>query len=101
MDLVITTRLHGAVLALKNGVPVLALDSVRGGAKVLRQMQTIDWPWRFEVSSVSTDALDEAFDQLLRPEAQAAARRVAERSTAQVETSGALLVEWLTGRDRP
>ena len=33
-DVVVTTRLHGLVLALKQGVPVLAVDPVAGGAKV-------------------------------------------------------------------
>jgi exopolysaccharide biosynthesis predicted pyruvyltransferase EpsI len=37
MDVVLTTRLHGMVLALKNGVPAIAIDSVAGGAKVRRQ----------------------------------------------------------------
>ncbi len=43
-DVVITTRLHGLVLALKNGVPVLAVDPVAGGAKVAAQAAGWDWP---------------------------------------------------------
>jgi hypothetical protein len=37
VDAVITTRLHGLVLALKAGVPVLAIDPILGGAKVTGQ----------------------------------------------------------------
>lgn len=44
LDLVVTTRLHGLVLALKNGVPVLAADPVAGGAKVSAQAHVWDWP---------------------------------------------------------
>lgn len=44
MDVVITTRLHGALLALRNRVPVLALDSVSGGAKLSGQMAALGWP---------------------------------------------------------
>jgi hypothetical protein len=44
MDVVLTTRLHGMVLALKNGVPALVIDSVAGGAKVQIQANTIGWP---------------------------------------------------------
>lgn len=33
MDVVVTTRLHGLVLALKCGVPVLAVDPVAGGER--------------------------------------------------------------------
>ena len=50
MDVVVTTRLHGMVLALKNGVPVVAIDPEPGGAKVRRQAQLLQWPivftWR-------------------------------------------------------
>jgi hypothetical protein len=44
MDLVVTTRLHGLVLALKNAVPTLAADPVAGGAKVSAQAQAWSWP---------------------------------------------------------
>ena len=37
LDAVVSSRLHGMVLALKNGVPVVALDPVDGGAKVAAQ----------------------------------------------------------------
>ena len=43
-DVVVTTRLHGLVLALKNGVPALAIDPVAGGAKVAGQAAAWDWP---------------------------------------------------------
>jgi Polysaccharide pyruvyl transferase len=44
LDVVVTTRLHGLVLALKNGVPALAIDPVAGGAKVTAQALVWDWP---------------------------------------------------------
>jgi hypothetical protein len=43
-DVVVTTRLHGLVLALKNGVPALAIDPVAGGAKVAAQAAAWGWP---------------------------------------------------------
>lgn len=43
-DLVVTSRLHGMVLALKNGVPALAVDPVVGGAKVAAQALAWGWP---------------------------------------------------------
>ena len=43
-DVVVTTRLHGLVLALKQGVPVLAVDPVAGGAKVAAQAAAWAWP---------------------------------------------------------
>jgi hypothetical protein len=44
MDAVVTTRLHGLVLGLKAGVPVLAVDPVAGGGKVTAQGKAVDWP---------------------------------------------------------
>ncbi len=44
MDLVVTTRLHGLVFALRNGVPAVAVDPVVGGAKVAAQGRVWDWP---------------------------------------------------------
>ncbi|MGW3994253.1 polysaccharide pyruvyl transferase family protein [Amycolatopsis sp. NPDC004772] len=44
MDAVVTTRLHGLVLGLKAGVPVLAVDPVGGGGKVTAQGTALDWP---------------------------------------------------------
>lgn len=44
LDLVITMRMHGLVLALKHGVPALAIDPVAGGAKVTAQAQAWQWP---------------------------------------------------------
>lgn len=42
-DLVLTTRFHGAVLALRQGVPFVALDQIRGGAKVLPLLRELGW----------------------------------------------------------
>ncbi|GLZ12786.1 polysaccharide pyruvyl transferase [Actinomadura sp. NBRC 104425] len=44
LDLVVTTRMHGLVLALKNRVPALAVDPVAGGAKVTAQARAWAWP---------------------------------------------------------
>ncbi|RSD21320.1 polysaccharide pyruvyl transferase family protein [Amycolatopsis eburnea] len=44
MDVVVTTRLHGLVLGLKAGVPVVAVDPVAGGGKVTAQGAALGWP---------------------------------------------------------
>ncbi|UGY91607.1 polysaccharide pyruvyl transferase family protein [Streptomyces gobiensis] len=43
-DLVVTDRLHGLVLALRAGVPAIAVDPVSGGAKVSAQAHACRWP---------------------------------------------------------
>ncbi|RFS82407.1 polysaccharide pyruvyl transferase family protein [Actinomadura spongiicola] len=59
LDLVVTTRLHGLVLALKNGVPALAVDPVGGGAKVTAQARAWSWP---AVLTVPEDATGRLLD---------------------------------------
>ena len=44
VDAVVTTRLHGLVLGLKAGVPVVAVDPVAGGGKVTAQAKALGWP---------------------------------------------------------
>jgi len=65
MDLVITTRLHGMVLSLKNEVPVVAIDAISGGAKVTRQAETIGWNIVFSVTNLNDEKLQQAFDYCL------------------------------------
>ena len=85
MDLVVTTRLHGTVLALKNGVPVVAIDPISGGAKVLRQTKTIGWPTVFSIDNVSDQQLQQAFEYCLTEEARAKARECCGRATHALE----------------
>ncbi|SDZ34748.1 Polysaccharide pyruvyl transferase [Amycolatopsis xylanica] len=44
VDALVTTRLHGLVLGLRCGLPVLAVDPVDGGGKVTAQAGALDWP---------------------------------------------------------
>ena len=85
MDVVITTRMHGMILALKNGVPAVVVDSVAGGAKIARQGKTIGWPLVFTVDDLSDETLREAFHRCLTPEARAEARACAAKARSTVE----------------
>jgi hypothetical protein len=80
MDAVLTTRLHGTVLAIKNGVPPLVIDPIAGGAKVKRQADTIGWPSVFTVDSLTDQALRDALDYCLSEEARAKARECCDRA---------------------
>jgi glycosyltransferase involved in cell wall biosynthesis/SAM-dependent methyltransferase len=84
MDVVITTRLHGMVLALKNGVPVIAIDPEPGGAKIKRQAETIGWPLAYAAEAVTDQALQQAFEYCLTDDARSIARRCSERASAAV-----------------
>lgn len=68
MDVVVTTRLHGTVLALKNGVPVVPIDPVAGGAKVTDQVRAIGWPMLLSAEALDPAALSRALDQCFEPD---------------------------------
>jgi hypothetical protein len=84
MEVVLTTRLHGTVLALKNGVPVVAVDPVAGGAKIRRQAETIGWPRVLAAESLSDRGLLEAFEYCLTSAAKEQARACAARAAAML-----------------
>ena len=82
LDLVITTRLHGTVLALKNGVPALAIDAVEGGAKITRQTQALQWPVLVPALEVSVERLGQAFDYCLTSHARTLAAQCRDKAVA-------------------
>jgi hypothetical protein len=72
-DVIVTTRLHGLVLALKNGVPALAVDPMGDGAKILKQAKTIGWRFAFPADAVTDRQMRDAFEYCLTDEARAEA----------------------------
>jgi hypothetical protein len=77
MDVVVTTRLHGTVFALKHGVPPVVVDPIAGGAKVFRQAQQLRWPVVLVADDFAGADLEAAFDRCLTPESRAEAKRCA------------------------
>ncbi|MFF7971071.1 polysaccharide pyruvyl transferase family protein [Streptomyces sp. NPDC007905] len=59
LDLVVTDRLHGMVLALRAGVPAVAVDPVEGGAKVTAQARACGWPALVPVERLDESVLDQ------------------------------------------
>jgi len=82
MDVVVTTRLHGLVLALKQGVPALAIDPIAGGAKVSAQARALAWPAVVDADELADDALDRVLDYCLSGEARARAIQSRDRGMA-------------------
>jgi MoaA/NifB/PqqE/SkfB family radical SAM enzyme len=106
MDVVVTTRLHGAVLALKNGVPALVVDPYPGHPRLLRQMEALDWPVVLPAPALDESALTSALDYCLSGEARARATACARRARERlVEVRERLLedlgVEPERSRTRP
>ncbi|GGW41531.1 polysaccharide pyruvyl transferase [Streptomyces lucensis JCM 4490] len=72
-DVVVTTRLHGLVLALRTGVPVIAVDPVAGGAKVSAQARAVRWPALVGAEALSDGILDRWWEWALSEPGRTAA----------------------------
>jgi hypothetical protein len=84
-DVVATTRLHGLVLALKNGIPAIAIDPVPGGAKISRQARAIGWPVVLRAEDVAPASVARALDRCLSGAVDAHVERCAAAGRAQAE----------------
>ena len=86
MDIVITTRLHGAVLSLRNGTPPVVIDSVPEGAKVTRQMRTLDWPLAYTIKNIDEDQLLDAVKTALQESSKEKAVQVIKIAEEKLQT---------------
>ncbi len=84
MDVVITTRLHGTVLALKNEVPVIPVDPIAGGAKITLQVKTLNWPVLFNANDIVDKTLEDALDYCLSITAKQKAKQCALEAVLQL-----------------
>ncbi|MDT0309709.1 polysaccharide pyruvyl transferase family protein [Streptomyces sp. DSM 44917] len=75
LDAVVTDRLHGLVLALRAGVPAVAVDPVRGGAKVTAQARACGWPALVPAEEVAPDRLSGWLSWCLNEGREAAGER--------------------------
>ncbi len=82
VDAVLTNRLHGLALAIKHEVPVVAVDGVRGGAKLTRQARALGWPALIAVEDLTAEALAQALDFCLSAQGRQAAAHARERGVA-------------------
>lgn len=101
LDVMLTTRLHGMVLSLKNGTPVIAIDPVAGGDKVTRQARELGWDQVFDVDQVSDEALSAALEYCLSPEAREAAAAIRKRAIDRLSGFDQEFSAALTAAPRP
>ncbi|MFG3154835.1 polysaccharide pyruvyl transferase family protein [Streptomyces sp. NPDC048219] len=88
LDLVVTDRLHGLVLALRAGTPALAVDPVSGGAKVTAQARACGWPALVAAERLEAGVLDHWWRWCLT-DGREAARRIGAGFRAQTPPDGA------------
>ncbi len=57
-ELIITTRLHGSLFALGHETPVIAIDQIRGGAKVSRIVgDELGWPYTYKIDNLNLNEI--------------------------------------------
>lgn len=77
VDMVITNRLHGLVFSIKVGTPVIAIDGVTGGDKLIKQAQVLNWPASMVVDHLSEDIMQKHFDWCLSADAKNTIQNIA------------------------
>lgn len=97
IDLLLTSRLHGLVLALKNAVPAVAIDPEPGGAKIRRQAQLLGWEPTFVADALDEQALDDAFLYGLTDDARAKANECAKRALQLLRDTPRVFAEEMRG----
>lgn len=64
-DLILTTRFHGAIMALRNDIPFIAVDQISGGAKVAKLLGHLGYPHVREIDRADARELRTAAARLL------------------------------------
>ena len=98
-DLVLTTRFHGAIIALRQGVPFIAIDQISGGAKVLPLLEDLGWPALFDVSaSTAIDIIHRGLD-LLAADQTLILCQTQDRAVRNANRTLCHLGDWLLSHD--
>lgn len=64
-DLMITSRLHGALLSLRHSVPYIAIDQIRNGQKVYGVLGNRKWPFIYKIEETNCEALVPVGNEIL------------------------------------
>jgi hypothetical protein len=63
---VITTRMHGGVLALCDGIPALGIDQISGGAKLHAVLSTVGWPYVLKAEDAKLATLEPVINEFMK-----------------------------------
>jgi polysaccharide pyruvyl transferase WcaK-like protein len=91
-DVVLTSRLHGMVYSLKNGVPAVAIDAIAGGAKIAAQARTLGWPFILDGDCVTAELIAKNVCDALKSEVRELVRSVTARAQTRIEGMRAEIV---------
>ena len=89
------------VLALKNGIPTVAIDPVAGGDKVTRQARKLGWSEIFQAELANDEDLAAALARCLSQDGRARAAHVKDRALQSLSEFDAQFVAALTVPAKP
>lgn len=101
VDVLITNRLHGLVLGLKNSVPVVAVDSIAGGGKVTAQAKALGWPVLLPVEELDVEKLAETVQTCFEQGMKAGLEKSHRQGDDSIARTRSEFLEILRGFNRP
>jgi hypothetical protein len=101
VDVLITNRLHGLVLGLKNSVPVVAVDSIAGGGKVTAQAKALGWPVLVPVEELDVEKLAETVQMCFEQGMKAGLEKSHQQGDDSIARTRAEFLEILRDFNRP
>ncbi len=96
-DLILTSRFHGAIEALRSGVPFIAIDQIKGGAKVMPLLSRLGWHHVYKVEDVNLDTIAEAASSLLSDPMRSQLLAAGNEAIARANETLQSLSEWVAG----
>lgn len=100
-DLVLTSRFHGAIESLRSGVPFIAIDQIKGGAKVVELLSKLGWRHVYKVEDVGFDVVAEAARTLLEDPMPAELFNARNAAVSLANKTLESLTEWVAASCNP
>lgn len=100
-DLVLTSRFHGAMLALRHRVPFVAIDQIRGGGKVEPLLAGRGWPHVLRADATETADVVQAATAALADASRPLLEAARVRAVAAANVTLAAMTSWLESRCEP
>lgn len=95
--LIITSRFHGAMMALRHFIPFIAIDQIQGGAKVMNLIQATQWPYVYGASGIDSERLVSDASELLSHKFDEPLFKVRTDSIRQANVTLSRLIEVVSG----
>lgn len=64
-DLILTSRFHGAIESLRFGVPFIAIDQIKGGAKVMMLLSNLGWKYTYNIDDINLESIAKVMSSLI------------------------------------